>query len=458
MPATVTTEIHQGADDSGGTTPVTEFVIVGTTVHDSATVTGPEGQPAPTGTVIFIFYGGDDNVIKASSPLPLPGNGVVDPALVETPTATGSYFYRVSYLGDDNYFPFISDPEPLVVSPASPTITTTAGPSVVVGSGAKLTDSAALAGGFNPTGTITFTLTLNGTTVDTETATVTGNGTYSTPTGFVPTATGTYQWVASYGGDSNNNPVASTSGDEPEVVSPASPTITTTAGPTVVVGSGAKLTDSAALAGGFNPTGTITFTLTLNGTTVDTETATVTGNGTYSTPTGFVPTATGTYQWVASYGGDSNNNPVASTSGDEPEVVSPASPTITTTAGPTVVVGSGAKLTDSAALAGGFNPTGTITFTLTLNGTTVDTETATVTGNGTYSTPTGFVPTATGTYQWVASYGDDSNNNPVASTSGDEPEWATTLPSSCQQVSAAPSSVIAMTTVSSNPARLVSRA
>ena len=45
---------------------------------------------------------------------------------------------------------------------------------------------------------------------------------------------------------------------------------------------------------------------------MDTETVTVNGNGTYTTPTGFTlpttGTVTGTYQWDASYSGDTNNN------------------------------------------------------------------------------------------------------------------------------------------------------
>ena len=41
---------------------------------------------------------------------------------------------------------------------ANPSINTVAGNSVVIGSGVPLTDTAHLSGGFNPTGTITFTL------------------------------------------------------------------------------------------------------------------------------------------------------------------------------------------------------------------------------------------------------------------------------------------------------------
>ena len=251
------------------------------------------------------------------------------------------------------------------------------------------------------------------------------------------TVTGTYEWVASYSGDSNNNPVITTKGDEPVPVTSATLTISTIADPTdISLGSGGSptLNDSATLAAGYYETGTITFTLFApNGTTVDTETVTISGNGTYSTPTGYTlpttQTVTGTYEWVASYSGDTNNNPASSRNGAEPASVDPASPTISTTPNPVDITlnGSGSPtLNDSATLVGGYNETGTITFTLYApNGMIVNTETATVTGNGTYATPTGYtLPTTgavTGTYQWVASYSGDSNNNAVTSTEGTEP-------------------------------------
>jgi uncharacterized repeat protein (TIGR03803 family) len=90
------------------------------------------------------------------------------------------------------------------------------------------------------------------------------------------------------------------------------PTLSTTPGGTVTLGSGARLTDTANLSGGSNPTGTITSTLSApdNVTVVDNETVAVAGNGTYSTPTGYVPSAAGTYHWAVSYSGDALNNPV----------------------------------------------------------------------------------------------------------------------------------------------------
>jgi hypothetical protein len=83
------------------------------------------------------------------------------------------------------------------------------------------------------------------------------------------------------------------------------------------------LKDSATLSGGIRPTGTITFELFgPDGVTiVDKETVAVNGNGTYVTPTGFVPTAPGVYNWVAIYSGDLNNPMRISRFGDEPATV-----------------------------------------------------------------------------------------------------------------------------------------
>jgi N-acetylneuraminic acid mutarotase len=486
-----------------------------------------------------------------------------------------------------------------------PTLTTTPGGPVVLGSGANLTDSATLSGGYNPTGTITFTLTApGGATVDTETVSVNGNGTYATPTGYLPGAAGTYEWGATYSGDANNAAAANSSADwselapmptareQPaadvingqlyvaggyngrylgtlEVYNPATNSWTTKApmptprqGVTAGVingllyvaggngGSGSlgtlqvydPSTDSwttktsmpmavedpehsavvngilyviGGNAGGFctnavqayGPTTDTWSTkspmptqrchlsvVALNGliyamggtdtrgtayystvevynpatdswttaapmpTPTEAAAAAVVNNqvlvmGGYNGPTGTLVATVQAYDpstntWTTltpmptardnlvagvvngvlyAVGGYNPSGDLATNEGfmpgHEAETVSPANPTIATTAGGTVVAGSGAALTDSATLSGGYNPTGTISFSLTApDGATVDMETATVNGDGTYTTPNGYVPGAAGTYQWVASYGGDPNNNPVASTFGTEPE------------------------------------
>ncbi len=106
---------------------------------------------------------------------------------------------------------------------ASPALATSPSAGGTVGS-ATVKDTATLTGGYNPTGTITFNLyapgdtSCSGSPVDTETVTVSGNGTYATPTGYTPTATGTYRWIASYGGDGNNNTAATACADEPVII------------------------------------------------------------------------------------------------------------------------------------------------------------------------------------------------------------------------------------------------
>lgn len=70
--------------------------------------------------------------------------------------------------------------------------------------------------------------------------------------------------------------------------------------------------DTATLAGGTSPTGTIIFQLfgpanaSCTGTPIFTSTITVAGNGSYDSAA-FTPAAAGTYQWIAAYSGDAVN-------------------------------------------------------------------------------------------------------------------------------------------------------
>jgi hypothetical protein len=220
----------------------------------------------------------------------------------------------------------------------SPSVNTVAGGTVAIGSGAKLTDTSVLSGGLNPTGTITFSLTAPGNvTVYTDVVTVNGNGTYDTttgnnPGGYLPTTTGSYLWHATYSGDPSNNGATDNGQNENESVSPLSPAINTVAGGSIALGSSLKLTDTSVLSGGFNPTGTITFTLfDPSNVAVYTDVLTVSGNGTYDTsvgtnPGGFLPFVAGDYLWTATYSGDANNNQATDNGQNEIQTVTGTTP------------------------------------------------------------------------------------------------------------------------------------
>src|SRR5438552_5935247 len=102
-------------------------------------------------------------------------------------------------------------------------------------------------------------------------------------------------------------------------------------------------------------------------------------------------TVAGTYTWHAAFGGDGNNHSANDQGGAaEGQMVNPASPMLLTTAGLTITLGNGMPLTDSGVLSAGYNPTGTITFTLNApDGSLVYTNHVTVSGNATYTTSMG---------------------------------------------------------------------
>jgi hypothetical protein len=146
---------------------------------------------------------------------------------------------------------------------------------------------------------------------------VNGNGTYTSDP-FTPLAGGTYQWVAIYSGDANNHGAVTACSDPSAAVTVAKRTPTLSASASLL--SLGSIADTATI-NGADPTGSITFSLygpnnlVCSGAPIFTSVKSVTGSGSYVSDS-FAPTAAGTYQWVASYTGDANNNPAGTICAD----------------------------------------------------------------------------------------------------------------------------------------------
>ena len=418
-------------------------INVGGTISDTASLSGGTG---PTGTITFDVFG-PNNAICTGAPVftstvPVAGNGNYLSATF-TPTAPGTYRFVASYSGDANNAAAATscdDPaEAVVVSTGNPTIVTHASAPVTVGG--TITDTATLAGGANPTGTITFEVfgpdnaTCSGIPAFTSTKTVSGDGNYTSDPFTVPAA-GAYRFVATYSGDANNSPAGPTACSDANEISSgtkASPAIATTASGTAAV-VGGVIRDTAILTGGFNPTGTITFNLfgpgsppPCTGIPAFTATVTVNGSGNYNSPS-FTLTAPGTYTFVATYSGDANNNAAGPTACNDPNetvAVTPSATNISTTASASADVGQ--PIFDTATLGGCGHPDGHHHLHLVrpqrrapAPAPSVFTSTKAVNGTGNYVSDC-FVPTAPGTYRFVALYSGDANNAAAGPTPCNDP-------------------------------------
>jgi hypothetical protein len=423
--------------------------------NDSATLT--EASANAGGTVDYRYYSSETecNTDATAFPGTAPAGGTdVGPVTVTSESVpnsagatfhnAGTYYWAAFYSGDTNNAAAVSgcSTELLVVNKVQPGIITKAVSPVVVG--AKIKDIATLSGLASPdgTGTVTFKLySDSGCTTKVFESTNPASGGISAngdvpSSEFTTTAAGTYYWVATYSGDSNNMSAATKCEDanETSVVNKTKPGISTKATPLVTVGE--KIKDTAKLTGLVNAsTGTVTFKLfSDSGCTTEVAAAkstsvAVTGSGTVEVPSAeFTTTAAGTYYWTAGYSGDSNNEPVSSGCKDvnESTVVEQAKPAISTTASAGVIFGG--SLHDTAHLTGGFDPTGKITFTLYAAGDTSCTtalktvETEVNKGNGDYESPS--VTPSVGSYQWVASYSGDANNSAATTSCNDPNEQA----------------------------------
>ena len=414
-------------------------------LSDTATLSGGF---SPTGSITFDLYSGIGcaaTPVYAETLSVSSGNGLYSSGWY-TPTGVGPYNWTTLYSGDPNnngVFTLCGD-EPVTVSPASPSVSTSVSPaSETLPTVTGVADTATLSGGFSPTGSITFDVYSNSGCTDLvfgpdEVTVSSGNAAYISGA-FTPTGAGTYYWTAAYAGDTNNNPFTTACGATGETltVSPASPSATTLVSPsTIVVGSSAS--DTATLSGGYSPYGgTITFFAYSDSGCTDlvfTSSAIGVSGGT-ATSDWFTPTGVGTYYWTADFTGDANNNPFTTPcdASGETLVVSAATPSTTTTSvsPSTMVIGSLAS--DTATLSGGYSPYGgTITFyAYSDRGCTelVFTSSA-ISVSGGMATSNSFTPTGAGTYYWTAAYSGDAGNNPFTTACGATGETLTVNPAS----------------------------
>jgi hypothetical protein len=335
--------------------------------------------------------------------------------------------------------------EQVTIGPATDSIKTT--PSNADGAtvGAALTDSATVTG-FNPTGTVTFSIfgpnNANCVTGDSGSALaswvvdLSGNGQANVPaaSGWKTTTPGTYNWVATYNGDNQNLQATSGCGSESVVVGKASPTITTVASEGGQVGT--EIHDTAQVSGGANPTGTVSFYLYPPSDTdctsgdspgwVQHVDVTLGADGSASSAaTPFTTTQVGTYNWIATYNGDANNDGATTKCSDESVTIGKDPTTVSTIASAGGVAGT--SIHDSAHVTGTFQPTGSVTFTLygptdtTCSGAGIFTSTVSLDANGNAVSGSFSATTTVGTYNWVAAYSGDDNSAASTSTCGAEP-------------------------------------
>jgi uncharacterized repeat protein (TIGR01451 family) len=417
------TNIHLGATDNGPPVSVAGGTLpLGSTVHDSAIVTSPAGNPRPTGTVTFTFYtNGTGTPPGTSAGTVTLVNGVADPSAAESNLMAGSYSFTAHYSGDSNYAPSDSGVETLTISKGTSfgetTILDAATNLAPTGTPGESVFDTATGGvrppAFTPTGTVTYTFTgTNGTSLAgltapsswtvsadrltwTETVTVNATATSPVPNSDVtgPLPTGTYAFTASYSGDRNYNGV--TGAVEPLAIgSGVSNTQTAILDATTrqaFTGPlGESVIDSATVTG--NPTtptsGTVTYTFAgTNGTSLAnatpgspswtvsadkltwTEEVTLNTEGTVpnSDPTGPLPA--GSYQFQATYSGVTGI--AGSTSAVEPMTINKG-----ISFGQTTILDEVTKLPPTGALGesvfdtatgdvspAAFTPTGTVTYT-----------------------------------------------------------------------------------------------
>jgi hypothetical protein len=268
---TVATDVHNPSHNVITSAPI------GSTVHDSATVTGTAGTP--TGTADFTVYAGNTTCSgngSAAGSVSLNGSGVADPSSSST-VPVGGLSYRAHYGGDVHYNAADGPCEALTGTKVNPTVNTSvhdASHNVITSApiGSTVHDSATVSGSAGtPTGSVSFTVysgstDCSGTGAAAGSVSLDGSG-VADPSSSSTVPVGGLSYKAHYAGDSAYNP-----GDGPcesLAATKLTPTVATDVhdGSHNVIASapiGSTVHDSATVSGSQGtPTGSVDFTVYL---------------------------------------------------------------------------------------------------------------------------------------------------------------------------------------------------
>ena len=423
-------------------------ITVGTTDFDTANISSAFVGGGTGGSVTYTVYGDDHcgTSVQTSGPFGITeSNGNVPNSAALTFSSAGTFWWVAAFSGDSNNAATSSGcaAEPMTVGTASPTISTSlhAGTITV---GTSDFDTANISSDFVPNGTggtVTYTVYSDnhcGTSVQTSGpfGITESNGNVPNSAALTFAAAGTFYWVATFSGDSNNTgPVSSGCAAEPLLVNKATPTISTllTQGSITVGGSDTDTADiSSAFVGG-GTGGSVTYTVYSDnhcGTSVKTSGpfGITESNGNVPNSGALAFGSAGTFYWVAAFSGDSNNAATSSGCSAEPLVVGTTTLTISTLlhAGSITAGGTDFDTADlSTAFVGG-GTGGSVTYTVYSSSSCTNLVQSSgpfpineSNGSVTNSDPLTF--TSAGTFYWVAAFTGDSNNDPASSGCSAEP-------------------------------------
>lgn len=412
--------------------------VIGGSIKSEVTL---PGAFSPTAEVTFKVFGPSDPTCAAAALATDTAPIVAGKATAEDFTAPspGEYHWTASYPGDANNDPVAETSCGAVgqstVSKATPLLVGAATSAVKVG--LTITDNVTVSGAVVPSGELIFRAFGPGDPTcasppafEKAVPFAGGNGSYAPAEPFEPLLPGLYLWTVAYAGDANNLPASiacGTAGQESAVGTLDVTLAASAPGGTV----GSPLTAAVTLGNGATPGGQLTFKAfapgdaTCSGAPAFSSTVAVKGNGAYGSAP-FAPGQVGTYRWTVAYSGDVKHAAASTGCAAASSAVAKANPTIAGKVGQKLTVGT--RFRDTATLAGGFAPGGTITFEIYLPG--ADrcdkpdfVNTVAVNGNGTYSSDP-FVAKQAGRYRFVARYSGDASNQAATEACGSPDQLA----------------------------------